>query len=143
MRAFAETGPQILRYGIIGLGANAAFYAVYLLLSSNGLGPKSAMTVTYSTSVLCTFIFNRRWTFGHDGAARAAFFRYVAVYAVGYIFNAAALGLLVDVAGLPHRWVMLALILFSAGAIFLLQKYWVFAAGRDVAPLQRQHSGSA
>jgi putative flippase GtrA len=110
------------------LGANALLYAGYLLLSKLGLSYKVAMTVTYCTSVLCTFVFNRRWTFDHGGDVRPALLRYLAIYAIGYVLNLAALSALVDGAGLPHSFVMAALIVISAGMLFLAQKYWVFPA---------------
>lgn len=129
----AATHRQLLRYAVTGLAANALLYCAYLLLSSLGFGHKSAMTVTYCTSVLCTFIFNRRWTFSHGGTVPAALLRYLVTYALGYAVNLAALSLLVDVAGLPHRWVMAVLIVVSAGLIFLVQKFWVFPAERSTA----------
>jgi putative flippase GtrA len=122
----AATRRQLLRYAVTGLAANALLYAAYWLLTSHGVGHKVAMTTTYCTSVLCTFIFNRRWTFQHGGAVPSALLRYVATYIIGYMVNLAALTVLVDVGGLPHRWVMAMLIALSAVLIFLAQKYWVF-----------------
>lgn len=129
-----ETRRQLLRYGVTGLISNSALYGAYLLLSWIGIGHKLAMTMTYCTGVLCTFVFNRRWTFGDDGAVPLALLRYVTIYACGYVFNALALLALVDSAGLPHQWVMLALIIASAAIIFLLQKFWVFTNGHRLAP---------
>jgi putative flippase GtrA len=128
MRSASATPRQLWRYGITGLGANALLYACYLLLGKLGVGYKLAMTVTYCTSVLCTFVFNRRWTFGHGGDLPPALVRYVAIYALGYAANLVALWALVDIAGLSHRAVMAALIVASAGLLFLAQKYWVFPA---------------
>lgn len=126
------TARQLWRYMITGLAANGLLYACYLMLSAH-MGHKVAMTVTYCASVLCTFIFNRRWTFSHRGRAGIALFRYVVTYAIGYIINLLALSLLVDVAGLPHQAVMAALIVISAGMIFFAQKYWVFPAAAAAA----------
>lgn len=134
MRPQLEVRRQLFRYAVTGLAANMLLYAAYLLLTSRGEGHKLAMTVTYCTSVFCTFIFNRRWTFEHGGTIPAALLRYLATYAFGYIFNLTAQLLLVDVAGLPHRWVMAALVVISAGLIFLAQKYWVFPAGHTALP---------
>ena len=128
MQRSRTTPRQLWRYVITGMTANVVFYAGYLLLSGLGVGHKAAMTVTYCTSVLCTFVFNRRWTFGHDGTVTAPLLRYIAIYAIGYVVNLAALSALVDVAGLPHAIVMAALIVISAGLLFLAQKFWVFPA---------------
>jgi len=126
-----ETRLQLLRYAIIGVAANASLYAAYLVLNALGVGHLLAMTVTYCTSVLCTFLFNRRWTFDHRGKLPAAAMRYGLVYVLGYIFNFGALALLVDGIGLPHAPVMAALIIISAALIFLAQKYWVFVTGHE------------
>lgn len=125
MYASHSTVSQLARYAITGLAANALLYGCYLLLSTR-LQPTLAMTITYCSSVLCTFVFNRRWTFDHRGQASGALFRYVVTYVLGYFANLFALSLLVDTVGLPHQAVMAALIVVSAGAIFLIQKYWVF-----------------
>jgi putative flippase GtrA len=127
MHAHHATARQLWRYGLTGLTSNGLLYACYLALSTQ-VKHTVAMTVTYCAGVLCSFVFNRRWTFSHRGHAGAALFRYIAVYALGYVFNLFALSALVDVAGLPHQAAMAALILISAGMIFLAQKYWVFPA---------------
>jgi putative flippase GtrA len=126
MNPASATPRQLWRYVITGLAANAPLYACYLLLTQLGVGPKVAMTVTYCTSVLCTFVFNRRWTFGHGGNVPTALLRYITVYALGYVANLVMLAALVDGAGLPHQAVMATLIVISAGLLFLGQKYWVF-----------------
>lgn len=128
MRIHSDTRRQLLRYAVIGLLSNAGLYAAYLLLSWSAMGHKTAMTVVYCMGMFATFVFNRSWAFGHAGAIPQALLRYTATYAFGYMFNIAALFLLVDMAGLPHRWVVLALILISACITFLLQKFWVFPA---------------
>lgn len=133
MLVSGATGRQLLRFAAIGLAANAALYAGYLLLTSRGLEHKAAMTVTYCVGVLCTFAFNRRWTFAHDGEARAALFRYVVLYALAYVFQLAALTMAVDVLAIPHQWAMAALILINAALIFIAQKLWVFPAKRAAA----------
>lgn len=125
-----ETVRQLMRYGLVGLASNALLYAAYLSLSAAGLGHKLAMTLVYCAGTVITFAFNRSWTFRHDAAAVATFWRYLLTYAAGYAFNLIALWLLVDVGGLPHQWTMAALIIVTAGLIFTAQKFWVFAARR-------------
>jgi putative flippase GtrA len=125
--SFTETRRQLLRYALIGAVSNAGVYAGYLLLTALGAGPKTAMTIVYCGGTLATFMFNRRWTFDHEGTVSGALGRYVMTYAGVYVFNAVSLVMLVDIAGLPHRLVMLAMIFVSAGLIFVLQKFWVFA----------------
>jgi putative flippase GtrA len=119
---------QLTRYGIVGVVSNAVLYLLYLLFTALGLTPTVAMTLTYAMGVAQTFIFNQRWTFGYRGGSRAAFVRYVLVYAQGYLINLVLLLVLVGRWQLPHQWVQAGAILAIAAMIFLLQRYWVFAS---------------
>jgi putative flippase GtrA len=126
-----------MRYAITGLVANAVLYAIYLLLRHSGTGTKAAMTLVYCAGGLATFVFNRRWAFGHDGAVSPALLRYAVTYVLVYFFNMAALAFFVDRVGYPHQAVVLALIFVSAGITFLLHKFWVFPAAPTAAATQR------
>ena len=128
-----ETLRQLARYGLVGLLSNALLFAAYLLLSGAGVGHKLAMSIVYCSGVVITFAFNRSWTFRHDAAAIASFWRYVLTYALGYAFNLLALWLLVDLGGLPHQWTMAALIIVTAFVLFGAQKFWVFATRRPAS----------
>ena len=117
---------QFSRYAIVGLASNAIGYVLYIALTRLGLGPKLAMSLLYGIGVLQTFLFNKRWTFGHRGAHGSVFARYCFVYGLGYAVNLLALILLVDQAGLQHQWVQGVMILVVAVVLFTAQRYWVF-----------------
>ncbi len=117
---------QFFRYALVGLVSNGALYLGYLLLTNIAVGYKTAMTFLYAVGVLQTFIFNKKWSFKHDGTTSPALLRYGVAYAFGYIINLFALLLLVDYAGLPHEVIQGIMILLLACMLFLLQKYWVF-----------------
>jgi len=117
---------QAVRFAVVGLASNLVLYLVYLGITAAGLGPKLAMSLVYAIGVMQTFVFNKRWTFNHEGRVDAAFLRYVAVYAGGYAANLLVLAWLVDGMGLPHQIVQGVMILVLAACIFLLQKFWVF-----------------
>ena len=138
-----KTAGELLRYAAIGLASNGTLYAAYLLLNFLGLDHKVAMTATYAASVACTFLLNRHWTFNHRGAISPALFRYVTLYAVGYVLNLSALTLAVDMMALPHAWVMAVLIAASAVAIFLAQKHWVFRAKAHASAASQPHQRDA
>jgi putative flippase GtrA len=121
------TRRQLISFGIVGLASNALTYALYLALTSVGVGHKTAMTFVFATSVASTYALNRRLTFDHGGPLLHSAQRYVGIYALAYVGNLAALALLVDAAHLPHRVVMLALIVATACVMFVLQKFWVFS----------------
>lgn len=117
---------QLIRYGIVGVASNAVGYLLYLAITAAGMEHKLAMTLLYALGVAQTFIFNKRWSFGHGGAHGPAFVRYCLAYSIGYLLNLAALFVLVDKLGYPHQIVQGAMILTLAVMLFLLQKFWVF-----------------
>lgn len=121
-----RTLSQLVRYGVIGLASNAIGYVLYLLLTSLGMEPKMAMSLLYGIGVLQTFLFNKRWTFGHQGAHRLVFFRYCIAYGLGYLINLVVLLILVDQHGYQHELVQGVMILLLSLMLFLLQKFWVF-----------------
>ena len=128
-----STRRQLVSFGAVGIASNAALYALYLVVTAFGVGPKTAMTAVFLIGVLSTYALNRRWTFRHHGAVSASATRYAGAYLLAYVANAAALALLVDVAGLPHEAVMLGLIVATAALSFVLQKFWIFP-GKAAAP---------
>ncbi len=126
---------QLIRYALVGLASNLLCYLVYLGLTSAGVSPKLAMSALYAVGVAQTFVFNKRWTFEHDGGQQAAFYRYCVAYGLGYVFNLATLYLLVDRYGFRHQVVQGGMILVLAITLFLAQKFWVF---RAATPLTRR-----
>ncbi len=121
-----STQRQLARYAAVGFASNFALYCIYILLTTVSLRPHTAMTITYAAGLLVTFLLNRNWTFSYPGIEKAAFFRYVLVYAVGYAVNFLLLYILVDYLGYPHEIVQACLILALAIALFLGHKNWVF-----------------
>ena len=128
-----STRRQIVSFGLIGLASNGMLYVLYLALTALGVGHKLGLTLVFAAGVLCTYALNRRWTFRHDGGIGRSAGRYVGAYLIGYLANLAALALFVDVLKLPHRLVVLSLIVATAGLMFVLQKFWVFS-GADSMP---------
>ena len=123
----AKTRGQFLRYGVVGLGSNLLLYLAYLILTYLGMGHKTAMSLLYIVGVMQTFIFNRTWSFGHQGRLHGPFARYVTSYAFGYLLNLTVLWLAVDHLGWAHQIVQGVMIPSLAIMLFLLQKYWVFS----------------
>lgn len=121
-----EIQRQFIRYAIVGLASNALAYGFYIVFTLFGVGPKLAMSVIYGISVLQTFVFNKRWTFGYRDASGLAFVRYCISYGLGYVINMMVLIVMVDRYGYPHEIVQAATILSLAVMLFLLQKFWVF-----------------
>lgn len=127
---------QFIRYVVIGVGLNAAFYLIYLLLSWRLLESRSAMTLTFCAGTLSSFLANRNITFQHRGGNLGALLRFLASYAVLYAINVGALWFFYERVGVAHQLVQGAVMLVLPLLGFTMQKYWVFphAAG-DGAPI--------
>lgn len=119
-------GGQLSSFALIGLLTNGVLYGLYLWLTWQWLSPIMAMSIAYVAGVALSFVLNGRITFAGRSSAPLALVRFVAAYAVGYIFNAA--GLLLAVAGMniPHYWAQLFMIGATAVLLFILQRWWVF-----------------
>ena len=120
------THRQFLRYAVVGLVSNGVLYLAYLALTWAGMGHKTAMTLLYVVGVSLTFLFNRNWSFRHDGAASPAILRYFTIYGFGYVLNFFVLLVFVDYLHLSHEIVQGVMVLALAVMLFLLQRYWVF-----------------
>jgi putative flippase GtrA len=120
---------EAARFVVVGVVSNALLYLIYLGLTSVlGLGPKLAMSSTYALGILQTFVFNKQWTFAHRGGVSSSLARYLAAYGACYLINLSVMLLFVDRFGFNHAVVQGLAIGGIAVLLFLLQKYWVFAA---------------
>jgi putative flippase GtrA len=119
---------QFLKFAVVVIASNVVLYALYLLMTSLGVEHKVALTLLYALGILQTFVFNKRWSFGYQGAAGPALLRYVIAYASGYILNMSVLVLLVDRAGYAHQLIQGIMILVMVVLAFLIQKLWVFGS---------------
>ena len=117
---------QSIRYIIIGLVSNLLLYLIYLSLTGLSIGHKTAMTLLFAIGTMQTFVFNKRWTFAHQGFFQTSFLKYLAVYGFAYLLNLMSLLVFADYLGLPHQIVQGVMILALAIMLFILQKYWVF-----------------
>lgn len=123
-----RTLKQLVRYGVVGISANAIGFALYLALSWQGIGHKSAMTILFAVGVAQTFVFNRGWSFADDGPRGPTLARYCTAYGLCYLVNLLGLYVLVDKFGYPHQVVQGIAIVSLAAVLFIAQKYWVFGS---------------
>jgi len=117
---------QFSRYAIVGLASNAVGFLLYLIITSGGMGHKSAMTLLYLVGIIQTFHFNRGWSFRYRGKISLSFIRYVTAYGIGYLLNLGMLAFGVDFLGFPHQFVQALAIIIVAIALFILHRFWVF-----------------
>jgi len=122
----AKLSGQMIRFVAVGFMSNALLYVLYLFFTVMGMGHKTAMTLLFVAGTLQTFIFNRRWTFEHQGIVRTSFAKYLLTYFFAYILNLAALFFFADHLGYEHQIVQGLMIVFIAVVLFILQRYWVF-----------------
>ena len=132
MRSLRGSLPPAIRFVIVGLASNVLLYVLYLMLTVAGVNYKYAMTLLFVAGTVQTFLFNKHWTFAHQGHLHASFLKYVAVYSLAYLLNLMALMILVDNLGHPHQAIQGMMILIVALMLFLLQKHWVFRAPTSV-----------
>lgn len=119
---------QAMRYAVVGILSNLALYIAYLAITALGASPIPTMTGLYLLGVLQTFIFNKRWTFEHQGNTKLSLFRYITAYCIGYVLNLSMLKVMVDQFGFPHQIVQALAVVVVAITLFILQRYWVFAS---------------
>lgn len=132
-RILSGTGfRQLMRYGLVGLGINAALYACYLLLVVWGAEPKVSMSVVYVIGLGIGFYGHRKLTFSHTANYKHAIARYLIAHLIGYGINFLLLLFLVDYMGLSHALVQAASVFVVAAYLFVIFKYWVFS-GKNYA----------
>lgn len=117
---------QIVKYTIVGVASNGILYALYLILTSLGMGPKTTMSLLYLSSISLTYFLNRRWTFNVKTPNRKNYLHYLIVYIAGYMINFFALYIMVDTFDYPHQIVQGIMIIVIASFTFLCLKFWVF-----------------
>ncbi len=117
---------RAFRFIAVGLISNSVLFIAYLALTEFGLGSKTAMTILYLTGVLQGFIFNKKWTFSHDGKVLKTFTAYIFLYTIGYIINLLCLFIFVDWLGFRHQWVQGGIIVLMSSFFFLIQRFLIF-----------------
>lgn len=131
---FTFRSKEFFRYCITGLASNGVLYAIYIALTTVGIGPKTSMSLVFLLGILQTFVVNRNWSFQHHGKASTSLAKYATVYISAYLINLAALWIAVDKLGFPHEIVQLFMIFACAVYIFLMLRFWVFRKSASDTP---------
>lgn len=118
---------QLVRYGLVGVGINAALYALYLLFVFVEVEPKAAMSIVYVIGLAIGFYGHRKLTFSHTANFRPAIARYLIAHIGGYAINFSLLVVFVDYMNLSHALVQGVSIFIVAAYLFVTFKYWVFS----------------
>ena len=121
---------QAIRYGLLGVTANAAGFLFYLaLVQAVGLQPVLSISIVYLSVGTCNYFGNKVWTFRDRAPVSRSALRYCVVQIIGYLANLGIMRFLNGNLGLPHAYVQLFAIVFVALLLFLLNKYVVFRMG--------------
>lgn len=118
---------QLVRYGLVGIGINAALYACYLLFVFTEVKPKTAMSIVYVMGLGIGFYGHRKLTFFHTENFRRAIARYLIAHIGGYAINFFLLVVFVDYMNLSPALVQGVSIFIVAAYLFIIFKYWVFS----------------
>ncbi|MDR2498056.1 MAG: GtrA family protein [Tannerellaceae bacterium] len=119
---------QASKYAIVGMGNTLLTFAVYYLLTEIfHLSPSIANPAGYALGLANSFVWNRRWTFGHSGGAWiGSALKFFAVFAVCFAIQY-TLCLYLD-AHLPIKHYynfIIAMIVYNL-LFFLGNKYIIF-----------------
>lgn len=112
----------------MGIAQNAAGYALYLCLVWAGLSPQGSIAICYPVCLLFSYLGNKKYSFQFSSHNHAAFYRFLLVHLVSYLYNIAFLYVTVDIYGQPHELMQLINIFISAVFIFVALKVFVFRA---------------
>lgn len=118
---------QVSRYGIIGVLNNLLSYFIYILLTWCWFDPKVVITIMYPIAAAIGYVGHRKYTFTYGGHHSYTLVRYVIAHLVGYGTNIALLYLFWNQLGYPHQVVQALTVVFLAGVLFLLFRYFVFS----------------
>lgn len=115
-----------LRFIISGILNNGIGFSLYLLSVEFGMHPKLSMGILYWGSVFASFFINRNYVFADKGNPVISFFRYFAVYLIGYLVSFLFMTIFFDWYGLNHVYSILIVTGLMVLYFYFLQKYFVF-----------------
>ena len=129
---------ELTRFGVLGLKANAIYFALYLLLTIAGVHPVLAVIAVFSFGAIYSFWLNKTLVFRNAEVPGHQFIRYLCLYAVVGAINVAALHVAITDLGINHVLAQGVLVCVLALLLFLVQKHLIFRAAEA-----RHHASSS
>jgi putative flippase GtrA len=118
---------ELLRFGVVGVGASIVHVIVALLLIERATMPLLwANAVAFSVAVFVSYFGNHAWTFRRAGYHRKHFPRFFVIALGGLALNQIIVFLTVDVAGIAYLYGILLVVMIVPGLSFALSKCWAF-----------------
>ncbi len=123
--------PTLRRFVVAG-GVSTAlgfvlFHGFLRLYAGRAGAAGLAQASAYPIGIAVSYLLSRQWTFRSTGAHGRQLPRYVAVHVAALATSSLLVERGVSTLRLPVTPVWIAVIGFTTGASFLLQRYWVFA----------------
>jgi putative flippase GtrA len=119
-------GGQLARFVIVGVGNTALTLIAYAIAIRAGVRYLPAGAGAYALGGVNGFVWNRRWTFAHQGPILPAAARYCAIAAVGIVANLLLLHEVVG-AGVPRDAAEIVAVAPVTLVTFALNRAWAFA----------------
>jgi len=95
---------QLLRFLYVGVGANIINYSIYLFVYWMNAPLFVASTTGYVAGLFCSYHFGRIWVFGNKfDISKGNVFRFLAVYAVGWLSMCGLIEVLVSTSLMSHQ----------------------------------------
>ncbi len=115
-----------LRFVISGILTNGIGFSLYLIFVELGMHPKLSMSILYWLSVVFSFFVNRAFVFNSKNNPLVSFFKYLAVYLMGYFFSLSFMAFLLDWLSLNHVCSIILANCLMAIYFYFMQKHLVF-----------------
>lgn len=121
---------HIIRFFFVGGLLTVLVSAVYIVLASY-IGLHHSISILAATIIVSCFgyFFHSMFTFrGYGDRDRPAnrFTRFISTNLLGYLINAAAVFIMIDIGNLPVWSPIIIFVCFTPIISFVLNKYWVF-----------------
>lgn len=118
---------QLLRFGVVGVGAMLVHWLVVAALVPLGLVPLLANVVAFAVAFQVSYWGHRHWTFGAHGVGhRQTLPRFAMVACSSFVANEFMYFLLLRYTSLDYRTALTIVLATVAIATFLLSRQWAF-----------------
>jgi putative flippase GtrA len=117
---------ELMRFGVVGVGAMATHWCVVALLVPLGLKPLFANVIGFCVAFNVSFFGHHHWTFTSSDSQKNTFKRFLGVAVLGFIINESMYSALLKLTSLDYRVALAIVLIAVAGLTFALSRFWAF-----------------
>jgi hypothetical protein len=118
---------QIFKYGILGVLNNLFFYLLFLSICFIGVKPIIAMTVTYITGAISSFILNKNLIFNFKtNQNNIIIYKFILTHVFGIFVNCSLMMILMDVFSYSYQFSAFIGMIAVAISTFFGFKFFIF-----------------